>query len=231
MEFPNEFQHQCINLIKHIIPISGARFLIIDPHMDKIGFVGYNVETTMENQYKGTLEHLDPMHYSNFEESEETVISSNTVMKHQYWLKTMFYQDFIKPYGYTHVTDCFLRNNGRIVAILTVLRDEALPEFSPEELEKLRGALPFIEYSLNSIYIPARVSEREYVRSTYGLTNRELDVLELALTGIDNKTMTKHLEMSLPTLRTHLQHIFTKTQVNSSSELIAKILKELYKSP
>ncbi|NIB40801.1 helix-turn-helix transcriptional regulator [Pseudomaricurvus alkylphenolicus] len=227
MEFPNEFQNQCIAMVKKLIDIKAARFLIIDPHMHKKGFVGFNVEKKMEEQYHKELEHLDPMHQSNFENTDETVISSNTVMPHKNWLKTIFYQDFLKPYGYVHVADTFFRNHGKIIAILTVLRDESMPEFSSEDLNMLRKVQPFLEYSLNSIYMPARISEREYVRETYDLTNRELDVLEYALTGADNKTMIKHLDMSLPTLRTHLQHIYQKVGVHSTSELIAKILREL----
>lgn len=227
MEFPNEFQKQCIAMVQNLIEIKAARFLITDPHMHKKGFVGLNVENEMEAKYHGGLERLDPMHPSNFENSSETVISSNTVMPHNNWLKTIFYQDFIKPYGYLHLADIFFRNHGKIIAILTVLRDESLPEYSSDDLKMLRKVQPFLEYSLNSIYMPARISEREYVRETYGLTNRELDVLEYALTGADNKTMSKHLNISMPTLRTHLQHIYPKVGVHSTSELIAKILREL----
>jgi len=227
VEFPNEFQNQCISMVQKLIEIKAARFLITDPHMHKKGFVSLNVENEMEEEYHRDLEHLDPMHPSNFENSDETVISSNTVMQHKNWLKTIFYQDFIKPYGYLHLTDIFFRNHGKIIAILTLLRDENLPEFSADDLNTLRKIQPFLEYSLNSIYIPARISEREYVRETYQLTNRELDVLEYALTGADNKTMSKHLKMSMPTLRTHLQHIYPKVGVHSTSELIAKILREL----
>lgn len=227
MNFPNEFQNQCIALVQKLISIKAARFLITDPHMHKKGFVGLNVENQMESKYHEKLEHLDPMHPSNFETSDETVISSNTVMPHKNWLKTIFYQDFIKQYGYVHVADIFFRSHGKIIAILTVLRDDSMPEFSSEDLDTLRKIQPFLEYSLNSIYMPARISERAYVEETYELTNRELDVLEYALTGVDNKTMAKHLGMSLPTLRTHLQHIYQKVGVHSTSELIARILREL----
>ena len=225
MQFPNEFQKQCIAMVQNLIEIKAARFLITDPHMHKKGFVGLNVED-IEEEYQ-ELGHLDPMHPSNYENSDETVISSNTVMPQRNWLKTIFYQDFIKPQGYIHVADTFFRNHGKIIAILTVLRDESMPEFNQEDLSVLRKIQPFLEYSLNSIYMPARISEREYVRETYELTNRELDVLEYALTGSDNKTMSKHLKISMPTLRTHLQHIYPKVGVHSTSELIAKILREL----
>ncbi|MCR8921616.1 LuxR C-terminal-related transcriptional regulator [Dasania sp. GY-MA-18] len=227
MNFPDEFQKQCIELAQKLIGIKAARFLITDPHMHKKGFVGLNIKNEMEQKYYNKLEFIDPMHPSKFEHTDTSVISSNTVMPHNKWINSIFYQDFIKPYGYVHVADIFLRNHGKIIAILTLLRDESMAEFDSKDLETMRNIQPFLEYSLNSIYLPARISERDYIAENYGLTNRELDVLEYALSGADNKTIAKQLDISLPTVRTHLQHIYPKVDVHSTNELISKILREL----
>ena len=58
----------------------------------------------------------------------------------------------------------------------------------------------------------------------FELTPRELDVIELALTGASNKILVEHLKVSQPTLRTHLQNIYLKIGVHSHSELISKVL-------
>ncbi|MEP7299407.1 MAG: LuxR C-terminal-related transcriptional regulator [Burkholderiales bacterium] len=57
----------------------------------------------------------------------------------------------------------------------------------------------------------------------FRLTARELDVVEIAMTGVSNKVLCKHLEISLPTLRTHIQSIYTKVGVRSNAELIARV--------
>jgi DNA-binding CsgD family transcriptional regulator len=61
----------------------------------------------------------------------------------------------------------------------------------------------------------------------YGLTAREMDVVEIALTGAGNKILSKHLGISLPTLRTHLQRIFAKVGVRSNAELISRLMRVL----
>jgi DNA-binding CsgD family transcriptional regulator len=45
------------------------------------------------------------------------------------------------------------------------------------------------------------------------------------LTGAGNKVLSKHLGISLPTLRTHLQRIFAKVGVRSHAELISRLMR------
>lgn len=227
--FPEQFQQQCIELIKSFVDISAARFFIADPHMHIKGVVGYNLASEMEQKYQNGLAELDPMHPSLFEDSLLAVVSSNTVMTQQQWFESDFYNQFVKTHGYSHVADIFLRNQRNIVAIVTLLRSDVFSEFSSAELDLLKKLQPFIENTLNLVYEPTRIFEREYVCTQYHLTARELDVLEYTLTGANNKTLAQHLDMSLPTLRTHLQHIYEKVGVHSTSELIAQILQRQIK--
>jgi len=77
---------------------------------------------------------------------------------------------------------------------------------------------------LNKIYLPKRIHDRTTLSEEFELTPRELDVIELALTGASNKVLVEHLKVSQPTLRTHLQNIYAKIGVHSHSELISKVL-------
>lgn len=69
-----------------------------------------------------------------------------------------------------------------------------------------------------------RVISRTGLSAEFHLTTRELDVVEIAVTGVSNKARCKHLRISLPTLRSHAQSIYTKVGVRSSSELIARLV-------
>jgi DNA-binding CsgD family transcriptional regulator len=91
----------------------------------------------------------------------------------------------------------------------------------------LNQVQPFIEYSLNKIHISNRVHNRSSLCAEYGLTAREMDVVEIALTGVGNKVLSRHLGISLPTLRTHLQRIFAKLGVRSNAELISRLVRVL----
>ncbi|WP_339673335.1 helix-turn-helix transcriptional regulator [Dasania marina] len=224
---PNDFANYAMDLISSLIPVSALSFYFIDPHMHTKGFIGVNVEPGIEKEYKKRFLHIDPLHPRNFENNETTVVCSHEFMPHQRWIKTLFYQEFMLPKGFTYSTDIFFRNDQGIIAALLTTRKESLGKYQKHEIELLQGAQRFIEFSLNKIYLPPRISERSYVKHTYGLTKRELDVLECAMTGLTNKIMCENLDMRLPTLRTHLHHIFDKVGASTTSELIARIFREL----
>jgi len=181
----------------------------------------------VEQRYQKHYWHLDPMHPQNFRNSPETVVCSHKMMPQKKWLQSILYQDFLKPMGILHDVDMFFRSETEIVAILTILRTDSQGEFSDAELKLLENLQPYMEYALNTSYLPARFEERQSAQDKYQMTVRELDVLEFAMSGANNKIIAQQLGLSLPTVRTHLQHIFKKAKVHSTSELIAKIYREL----
>nr|WP_277345596.1 helix-turn-helix transcriptional regulator [Pseudomaricurvus alkylphenolicus] len=99
--------------------------------------------------------------------------------------------------------------------------------FSEQELVLLRGLQPFLEYSLNLVYLPKRVGQRQSLKDKYGFTRRELDVLELLMTGATNKQLSSELNLSMATVKTHLQHVFRKASVSSRAELLSRVLPDI----
>ncbi|NHN38030.1 response regulator transcription factor [Pseudomaricurvus alcaniphilus] len=224
---PTEFQAESLKLVSSLVHASAYRFFVIDPHMNIKGLVCDNIDVDIETAYHKHFWHLDPMHPRHFKNSAKTVICSNKLVPRSQWLQSIFYQDFIRPMDVMYDTDIFFRREGEIIAVFTLLRSEDDGEFSDAELELLEKIQPYMEYTLNTVYLPARFAERRSIEEKYALTQRELDVLEYLMTGANNKAIAQHLGMSLPTVRTHLQHIFEKVGVHSGNELIANLYREL----
>lgn len=57
------------------------------------------------------------------------------------------------------------------------------------------------------------------------LTERENAILSLLCKGFANKEIGDQLSISIPTVRTHLRHIYEKLHVRSRTEAVAKYLK------
>lgn len=57
------------------------------------------------------------------------------------------------------------------------------------------------------------------------LTDRENEILALLSKGFANKEIADKLNISVPTVRTHLRHIYEKLHVRSRTEAIVKFLK------
>jgi DNA-binding NarL/FixJ family response regulator len=63
-------------------------------------------------------------------------------------------------------------------------------------------------------------------KTDYQLTARELDVLQLLVQGLPYKLISDRLGIGYETVRTHMKHIYEKLKVTSSTEAVAKALKE-----
>jgi len=61
------------------------------------------------------------------------------------------------------------------------------------------------------------------MRSRYGLTSRESEVLELLLQGLGNREISERLFMSVNTLKFHLKNIYGKLGVHSRSEAMRRL--------
>jgi two-component system, NarL family, response regulator DevR len=64
-------------------------------------------------------------------------------------------------------------------------------------------------------------SEREEERLLGDLTQRELEVLELIVQGLDNKSIGRRLSIGTGTVRAHVQHLLQKLGAHSKLEVAA----------
>ena len=226
-QFPNHFQVESLELVNGLFPLTSSAFYLIDPNMQQKGIVLQGVDEKSDQAYRSHYKNLDLSHPSRFVNRSESVVCLEDLYREQPFRQSIYYKDFLKPMNIEHACDMFLRCDGIIIAVLTMMRDASLPKFSKEEIKELEKIQQFLEYAINLIYLPARISQRESISQNYGLTDRELDALEWIIAGAENKIVAKELAISLATVKTHLIHIFTKLNVNSRAKLLAKVYSEI----
>lgn len=87
--------------------------------------------------------------------------------------------------------------------------------------------LVFVEM-LDSAKNPRSISlnKNDSFKNKYGLTDREMDVLSLAAKGMTNQEISDKLFVSVHTIKSHLQHIFSKLNISARYQLI-NLAKEI----
>lgn len=70
-----------------------------------------------------------------------------------------------------------------------------------------------------------RQKSNQQKRETFSLSKREQEVLELLTKGYSYKKIAADLFVSIDTIGSHIKNIYTKLQVNSAPEAVAKALK------
>lgn len=210
-----------------LLPLSYSLFALVDPSIRSKGMVLENVDIETDQEYQSHYSQYDPLHPDHFRESKETVVCLDGLMTEEEIFQSIYYREFMQPHRMRYVSDMFLRREGEIVAILSLMRDETMNPFSATELKLLNNLQPLLEFSLNNIYKPQRINERSTLSNRFQLTARELDVIEHIIDGSPNKLIAEKMYLSLSTIKTHLQHIFNKTAVNSRTRLLAKIYRTI----
>jgi LuxR family maltose regulon positive regulatory protein len=63
----------------------------------------------------------------------------------------------------------------------------------------------------------------KYARSIMDLTHKELEILKLIEDGLSNKEISEKLSVSLATVKTHINHIYSKLNTKNRVQTINKL--------
>ena len=104
----------------------------------------------------------------------------------------------------------FLDEGQRISELLTLLPDDAARFSRAVRAAAGPAAAEARVLQAAELHPPTDVATASVVR----LSGRELDVLRLLGSDLDGPAIARHLNVSLPTVRTHTQHVYAKLGVN-----------------
>lgn len=227
-QFPALFQAKSLELMHQLIDVKGSVFFLVNPEMRHLGAFIFNAPSDIEKAYTQTYYALDPLDPSQFQQSDIKMATLDSVIPQPQLLQSRYYQEFMQPFQHRFVLDIFFRNTrGQIIAVISLLRSQSQGDFSQQEQTLLQSVYGFMEYSLNSVYLPKRETERAHLQQHYAFTERELDVVEWLIAGASNKEIVRRIDMGMATLKTHLNHIYRKAEVQSRTELVAKLMNNI----
>lgn len=104
-----------------------------------------------------------------------------------------------------------------------------LKKAQPQELldainEALEGGAPMTPSIARQVLRFVGSTENKQKSEDFKLTARETEILSLLVQGLSYKMIASRCFVSLPTVNSHVQHIYEKLQVNSAVEAVTKAI-------
>lgn len=165
-------------------------------------------------------------------QSYQRAVSVNEIMDQSDLMKTEFFNDFLHKDGLYYGINMYVFDNANEnIGDFRVWRSKGRDNFGQRELEILNMIAPHFRNAMRNIafakHLPPSLDIEEIKRHLSdkdGLTKREQEVAVAILQGGSDKIISDNLFISMPTLRTHIQHIYTKLDVKSRTEFCSKVL-------
>lgn len=195
-------------------------------------FYSYKIEANLETsqhhyrnlpaqamqQYLTEKQPYDPLFFKNHNgDLGEMLLLSQQVIPDQYhtFLQEQQIGDNLELYfKYQHVP----------IRGISLIRSAQHGQFVDDDLIRLKSFYHLADFYINQHQtVPAQMQVKHLEQ--FEMTKKELEVIDLICRGMDNPQIAASLYISQSTVKTHIQHIFQKLQVQNKHQLLSKLLQ------
>lgn len=205
---------------------SAALFYWIDNRCQMIEICLEGAPEGLYRDYAGGMEMYDPSNVARMVAGGRKVTQLTQLQAHMVPGAENFSR-FLHGWGAADVFDLVFRADGGAIGGIGVLKMHRDPPACEHDLATAGAVHRYIEFTLQ--YHERVMRQRARARMTQDkLTGRELEVAVLVTEGLTNNEISKRLKLSLPTVKSHLTHIFEKCDCTNRVQLAAR-LHDAYK--
>ncbi len=198
-----------------LAPASACAFYLVDAQCRPYRYLLDRMPVRVHETYLAHYQQHDPLHPSRFDHSVAVVPMAEAMSRAA--LSQSRYGGFMRLSGMCDVVELFVRRAGRVVAGFSLIRGQEQGCFDAEDIRALTAAQTLLELAVDS-RLPLADAD-----APPGLTAREREVALLLKDGASNKTIARLLGLELPTVKTHLQHLYRKCGVRNRTELASRL--------
>lgn len=184
-----------------------------------------NMDPANLDRYVSYYQHHDPITPSL--QKHRQAVRVTDVMPQSQLRRTEFFNDFLARDGLYWGVNLYAWSGDRNIGDMRIWRDRRRENFSRDDLELLDLVRPAMVVALQRSRADNGASKVLASSSSLGATSllsaREREVAQLAASGLSDKDIARHLDISTTTVRTHIDHAFRKLNVNSRMSLVNKL--------
>ncbi|MGG7186393.1 helix-turn-helix transcriptional regulator [Clostridium butyricum] len=217
-----------LNLLKMLIPNTASSILMADNSdsnnllCDPICVPDIYSET--ENKYL-SLEDQDFSRWIMLSK-QCILIRESELMSEDELIKTEIYQKCYKPFGVHYSMQLTIVYNSIFLGVISLYRRKEDGDFTNDEMFIMKAFSDHLNLrfyqslSLHSSQNSNNTYSMVNLASTYHLTNREAEILQLIFEDMDTQDIAEKLCISGYTLKKHLQNLYRKFDVSNKWGLL-----------
>lgn len=215
-----EIGRHCLRAFSASVATSVAVFYRIDPTLQARDFQLYGMPLPMHRAYLSHYREFDPLRPRHCLETGRPVVPLRLGLTRQSDASNRSYQGFLQRHDIVDVAEILARADGRPVAGLSLLRGAGLGSFSSRELNALDALQGLMQIAVRGLPGDGKAT---VPASRPLLTAREQQIAARLRDGVSNKQLARELGIGLPTVKTHLIHLYRKLGVDNRTQLVATL--------
>jgi len=216
--------NKILDLAQSALRGSASVFYLIDSEFRTVdvGYAGY--PESFSNRYHTGLSEFDPLLAGRLVAGEKKVAFLHHEQQGLAPAEGEIYSTFLNEYGFVDATEMvFWRDNAPFGGI-GVLKSSQDPPATEETIAVANAMQSYLEFDLRSHPLIRETYLVNRLKTRFGLTKREIDVVKLVCDGATNQEISIVLDIGLSTVKTHVMRCFDKLGVGSRSAVMSLFL-------
>ncbi|RMT88016.1 hypothetical protein ALP39_03255 [Pseudomonas marginalis pv. marginalis] len=210
-----EVAGHCLQAFTQLVPASQAAFYCVDRQLQARDFRLHGMSGEMHRDYLDNYRQFDPLQPRNCLSTGLAVVPLGLAMARQPLRDSRRYRDFLARYGVVDVVEIVAHRADQPQAAISLLRTDAQGAFTPDQLAQLNALQALLQMAV------ANMQPCDDALAAF--TPKERQIAWLLRQGASNKQLALELDIGLPTIKTHLIHLFRKAGVSNRTELVAAL--------
>jgi DNA-binding CsgD family transcriptional regulator len=197
---------------------------VVGPELKIKHFLTSNTPSNEQKDYEEHFAALDPLSPARCLAEDRWVATLRQMLAPQDPEHQAYQTQFMQRHGIVDALEIFLKSDADIILGCSLLRHGEVAEFSRQDIKNAEALRTLGNFALSRAFPQRRASVEMILERFPALTAREATMVQLVAAGLSNKQLCRELDISLPTVKTHLLNVFRKMDVASRTELAARVL-------
>ncbi|MHB1042080.1 MAG: helix-turn-helix transcriptional regulator [Eubacteriales bacterium] len=223
-----------LEMLRKLIWFDHGNFFLNDPLTGLFQGTPVLLDTPRESiePYLRYYIRIDEVHQT-YRASNRLIARSTDLLEYEIWTKrSEYYNDFLRYYNTHYLLGFDLKQGQAVFGGLCLHRHKSTVDFVTEDVYLLQLIYPHLlnrlrwhhalEAARRKHWLPQPQQARIASAPPFiSLTSRERDIVHLVLSGATNQETAVKLNISVNTVKMHLQNVFTKLGIKKRGQLLA----------